>query len=120
MEMLEAKDFPACVALDKTTLWIVGGTNNDEEPLSLTESIKLDQSSIRGPDFPSTMYGHSMIHYDKKSIYKIGGIQNGSESKKTWIEDPTDGFKIKEGPSRVHLWILEGLGTVVPKWPKCH
>ena len=52
-----------------------------------------------------------MIQYDEKSIYIIGGDQNGSyndnyddddhdsTSNKTWIVDPTNGFKIKEGPS---------------------
>ena len=41
-----------------------------------------------------------MIQYDEKSIYIIGGDQNDSGfSQKTWIVDPTDGFKIKEGPS---------------------
>ena len=41
-----------------------------------------------------------MIQYDEKSIYIIGGIQNGSGfSNKTWIVDPTNGFKITKGPS---------------------
>ena len=41
-----------------------------------------------------------MIQYDEKSIYIIGGRQNGQfSSKKTWIVDPTNGFKITEGPS---------------------
>ena len=37
--------------------------------------------------------------YDEKSIYIIGGDQNGSLSKKTWIVNPTNGFKITKGPS---------------------
>ena len=53
-----------------------------------------------------------MIRYDEKSIYIIGGLQNDSyndnydndddhdsTSNKTWIVDPTNGFKITEGPS---------------------
>ena len=41
-----------------------------------------------------------MIQYDEKSIYIIGGTQNGQfNSKKTWIVDSTNGFKITEGPS---------------------
>ena len=41
-----------------------------------------------------------MIQYDEKSIYIIGGSQNGSGfSNKTWIVDPTNEFQIKEGPS---------------------
>ena len=59
-------------------------------------------SSVKGPDLPFTISEHSMIQYDEKSIYIIGGRQNGSRSKKTWIVDPTNGFEIKEikeGPS---------------------
>jgi hypothetical protein len=40
-----------------------------------------------------------MIQYDEKSIYIIGGDQNGSISNKTWIVDPTNEFQITEGPS---------------------
>ena len=40
-----------------------------------------------------------MIQYDAKSIYIIGGFQNGSISNKTWIVDPTNEFQITEGPS---------------------
>ena len=40
-----------------------------------------------------------MIQYDEKSIYIIGGVQNGSISNKTWIVDPTNEFQITEGPS---------------------
>ena len=40
-----------------------------------------------------------MIQYDEKSIYIIGGVQNGSTSNKTWIVDPTKQFQITEDPS---------------------
>ena len=40
-----------------------------------------------------------MIQYDEKFIYIIGGYQNGSVSKKTWIVNPNNEFKITEGPS---------------------
>ena len=40
-----------------------------------------------------------MIQYNENSIYIIGGRQNGSRSKKTWIVDPTNEFQITEGPS---------------------
>ena len=41
-----------------------------------------------------------MIQYNEKSIYIIGGDQNDSGfSNKTWIVDPTNEFKITEGPS---------------------
>ena len=102
MKMIEKRSYAASVALDQNTLWIVGGYNGRNE-LSSTEFIKLGQRSSRGvfegPDLPFTIYNHSMIQFDKKSIYIIGGYQNGSLSKKTWIVNPKNGFEIKEGPS---------------------
>ena len=106
--MIEKRSGAASVALDQTTLWIVGGWNgrrtvNNTIDIngihSSTEFIKLGQPSVKGPDLPFRIYGHSMIQYDEKSIYIIGGRQNGTISNKTWIVDPTNGFKIKEGPS---------------------
>ena len=95
--MIEKRTLAASVALDQRTLWIVGGWNR--HGLSSTEFIKLGQPSVKGPDLPFTICGHSMIQYDEKSIYIIGGNQNGSISKKTWIVDPTNEFRITEGPS---------------------
>ena len=41
-----------------------------------------------------------MIQYDEKSIYIIGGRRNDLYfSNKTWIVDPTNEFRITEGPS---------------------
>ena len=59
----------------------------------------MGQPLVKGPDLPFSISFHSMIQYDEKSIYIIGGYQNGSISNKTWIVDPTNEFQIKEGPS---------------------
>ena len=40
-----------------------------------------------------------MVQIDSKTVYIIGGMQNGKVSNKTWIVDPTNDFQIKEGPS---------------------
>ena len=99
VEMIEKRSGAASVVLDQKTLWIVGG-NNGRNNLRSTEFIKLDQLSMKGPDLPFAINGHSMIQYDEKSIYIIGGRQNNSVwSKKTWIVDPTNEFRITEGPS---------------------
>ena len=100
MKMIEKRQGAASVALDhQRTLWIVGGDNGRYE-LRSTELIKLGQPSVKGPELPFKISGHSMIQYNEKSIFIIGGYQNGSFcSNKTWIVDPTNGFKIKEGPS---------------------
>ena len=101
MKMIRKKEWAASVALGPSTLWIVGGKDgrNDQLSIPTTEFIKLGQPSVKGPDLPFTISSHSVIQYDEKSIYIIGGIQNGSLSKKTWIVDPTNEFKITEGPS---------------------
>ena len=36
---------------------------------------------------------------DQKTVYLIGGSQDGQTSDKTWIIDPTNNFEIKVGPS---------------------
>ena len=98
IRMIAKREGAASVALDQSTLWIVGGWNGANS-LNLTEFIKLGQPSVKGQDLPFTIRDHSMIQYDEKSIYIIGGYQNGSLSKKTWIVNPKNGFEIKEGPS---------------------
>ena len=97
MKMIEKRCNAASVAIDQSTLWIVGGWNGRNHSSS-TEFIKLGQPSIKGPNLPFRISGHSMIQYDEKSIYIIGGRQNGF-SNMTWIVDPTNEFRITEGPS---------------------
>ena len=40
-----------------------------------------------------------MVQLDPKSIFIIGGYQNGVKSNKTWIVDPTNDYHVKEGPT---------------------
>ena len=54
MKMIEKRDGAASVALDQSTLWIVGGFNGRLD-LSKTEFIKLGQPSVKGPDLPFTI-----------------------------------------------------------------
>ena len=101
MKMIEKRVDAASVALDPCTLWIVGGRKGFlGNALNSTEFIKFGQPSVKGPDLPFAIEGHSMIQYNEKSIYIIGGYQKDSfYSKKTWIVDLTNGFDITEGPS---------------------
>ena len=101
MKMIEKRNAAASVVLNQTNIWIIGGMNRFS-PLSSTEFIKIGQPSIKGPDLPFTICNHSMIQYDEKSIYIIGGDQNNSSfgygSSNTWIANPTNGFQITRGP----------------------
>ena len=47
---------------------------------------------------PVSITSHTMIQYNEKSIFIIAGMQNESISNRTWIADPTKGFKIRKGP----------------------
>ena len=98
MKMIEKRCYAASVALDQSTLWIVGGYNGNNS-LNSTEFIKLGQPSVKGRDLPFTIGDHSMIQFDEKSIYIIGGRQNGSISNKIWIVDPTNELQVTKGPS---------------------
>ena len=118
MKMIEKRYAAASVALDPCTLWIVGGSlKNCGIPrlnnLSSTEFIKLGQPSVKGPDLPFTITSHSMTQYDEKSIYIIGGWQNGLSSNKTWIVDPSNGFQITEGPSLKNKRIRHGCAKMI-------
>ena len=82
----------AGVVLNRNTFWITGNET--------TEFIKLNQPSFQGPKLPFLIHSHSMIQIDSKTVYIIGGSQNGSNSKKSWIiKNPMEKFEIKEGPS---------------------
>ena len=100
-KMIEKRAGAASVVLNPYGLWIVGGQNGYD--LSSTEFIKLGQPSVKGQDLPFSISYHSMIHYDEKSIYIIGGFQNCMRTNKTWIVDPTNWFQIKEGPSHIEI-----------------
>ena len=54
-----------------------------------------------------------MIQYNEKTIFLIGGDQNLATSNKTWIIDPTNGFKIKEGPSLNYARSKHGCAKMV-------
>ena len=87
--------------VNSNTIWITGGlknTDNSAYSLNTTEFIKLDGSVLRGPILPITISDHCMIQLNYKKIFMIGGFQNGSTSNKTWIVDPCNNYKVKEGP----------------------
>ena len=45
-----------------------------------------------------------MVKVNQKSIYIIGGYsRHGITHNNTWIMDPTDNFKLKEGPPMIHM-----------------
>ena len=87
------------IKLNQSTIWIIGGSDSNSTTLNSTEFLTINGSSA-GVDFAFTVIGHCMVQYKTDAILLIGGKQNGkSNSKKTWIIDPTNGFKLTIGPS---------------------
>ena len=100
LKMMRPRRSMSSVVLNESKLWITGGFHNIGglqyfSPTNSTEIITLDKPPAPGPDLPFKVYGHSMVLVDSTTIYLIGGRQNGQESSKTWIIDPTNNFQIK-------------------------
>ena len=93
--LLAPRSGAAGVILD-SSLWIVGGFNGYEE-LNTTEFVSVG-SSIPGPALPLSIRRHAMVKFNEESVYIIGGKQNGSITRKTWIVNPKNEFEIQEGP----------------------
>ena len=87
------------IKLNQSSMLITGGYDSDYHDLKSTEFITVNGPTV-GVNLPFTVYGHCMIQYQEDAIILIGGEQEGkSNSDKTWIIDPTNGFNITEGPS---------------------
>ena len=57
LDMIVKRQWAASVALDQSTLWIVGGRDEHFNDLRSTEFIKLGQPSVKGRDLPFTISG---------------------------------------------------------------
>ena len=107
-KMLEKRVDASCVLLNKTTLWIVGGTDLALSMHNSTEFIKVGHPPIKGPYLPFSIKNHCMVQINESTIFIIGGYVNKQRnesslnkevSKKTWIIDSTKDFQVREGPS---------------------
>ena len=97
-KMIYPRRYMSSIVLNESIIWVTGGMSNNGQ-LKSTEIVSFDQPAVPGPDLPFTVSHHSMVLVDPKTIYLIGGEQNGEISNKTWIIDPTNDFQIKVGPS---------------------
>ena len=109
-----SRNYASSVVLNKDTLWIVGGKNNNGWP-NTTELIKIDSNQdvyhCNGIEMPFGISEHCMVQYNSSAIFLIGGIKTkfpffkwafGELSKETWIFDPTQDFDYKKGPSLIN------------------
>ena len=96
--MIQKRTMATSVMIKRSkVLWIVGGFDGSKH-LQTSEFINFNGNSILGPSLPFTITEHAMIQFDLKSIFIIGGYQDGVKSNQTWIADPTNGFSVQRGP----------------------
>ena len=90
------------VQLNSTTLWIVGGGNDDDDYLDSSEFVGLDSTVGQpGPKLPYPLYRSCIVKYSADKIYIIGGSDRSSWLNKVLIYNPKNGFTHIEGPSLI-------------------
>ena len=91
----------ASVLLNETTLWILGGYDNNNVESDTTEFISLNEhNGIPGKELPKPMYGMCAINYSSEKIFVIGGGDSNHDSlDSVWIFNPRNNFNYIKGPS---------------------
>ena len=89
----------AGVQLNATTLWILGGYNNDDGRLDSSEFVELDSTVGKpGPKLPYVVLYHCAVKYSNDKVYVIGGDDGPSILNKVLIFNPMNDFTHIEGP----------------------
>ena len=115
MYLLDLRAFAASVCLDNNTIWIVGGRDRDSKDRDLATSefvLAGEWMAHYGRNMPFTISSHGMVKFDDDTIFIMGGRQNGSVSRQTWIVNPKDNFSIREGPSMLSERALFSCGKM--------
>ena len=81
---------------DSSRHWLLGGTNSSWSYLKSTEIVSINKS-VKGIDLPSLWRFGCAVNVNNK-IYLIGGKRDFDKTNKIWIVDPSNGFKLEEGP----------------------
>ena len=81
--------------------------------MNTTKFFSLDKPPQKGPNLPFGVSSHAMVQVSSKAIYLIGGFQDDIITNKTWIIDPTNNFKVKQGPSLNEDRILHSCGKLM-------
>ena len=65
-----------------------------------------------GPDLPVRITQHCTVKYNDSMVFLTGGYQNGEESNKTWIINPSKGFQSTEGPALPNATFFHSCGKM--------
>ena len=98
--MIEERFFPSGVQINSTTLWILGGLDNQSLPMSTTEFITQGQTNgVSGPKLPYVLDNMCAVKLSDEEIFVIGGWDGWKERDEVWIYNPLNGFARNQGPS---------------------
>merc|ERR1711860_389874 len=86
MTTARARSSATVVNNDETL--IIGGFDENENALNTTELIS-SSGSVKGKDFPTTIYSHCSFKINSTHALVTGGRQDGSRSASTWFVDLT-------------------------------
>ena len=132
ISMQETKWHASAIVLNPSTLWVTGGENRGSH-LDTTEFITLDNKTSQrgkflqsfhsifdyltidfftGPDLPIRITQHCTVKYNDTMVFLTGGYQNGEESNKTWIINPTKDFESAEGPALPNATFFHSCGKM--------
>ena len=78
--MTTKRESAASVQLNSTTMWILGG-HNDDGRLDSTEFLRADSSvGIEGPKMPIAISEFCVVKYSDQQVYIIGGYDGTKKS----------------------------------------
>ena len=97
ISMNQQRSYAAAVALNSTTLWVVGSNSDDS-----TEFISIDGGSVDGPNVPTKnnhLQNHCMVKnpIDGK-VYILGGYGYDGTRSDVLVVKPSDSFSMATGP----------------------
>merc|ERR1711860_406484 len=86
--MTTARKFASATEVNNDETLIIGGYDENGNKLNTTELIS-SSGSVKGKDFPTTIWNHCTIKINSTHALVTGGRQDGSWSASTWFVDLT-------------------------------
>ena len=82
--MTEKRAFAASLITNENSLWVTGGYwsggGDEDNFLSSTEYVTKNGESVRGPELPLTLAGHTIIGINSTFSMLIGGTSDGQNA----------------------------------------
>ena len=82
--MIEKRAFAASLITNENSLWVTGGYwsggGDEDNFLSSTEYVTKNGESVRGPELPLTLAGHTVIGINSTLSMLIGGTSDGQNA----------------------------------------